>query len=202
MTIARAALSVVLAAAALAAAAHVAAQPDGDATRGTALFGQRIACHSIEPGVHLTGPSLARGGSRAGTVEGFTRYSEPLKRAAVVWPVEGRVLQREPREPVERLARVRAGEHRLQEIRARPDVEVRDDHDPRSYQSMRSRSAMGRPARLPAPEPADGNARETLLARRERFLLALGDQERHGRIRKRHPGAHGDVAPGWRPPRW
>ncbi len=40
----------------------------------------------MEPGVHLTGPSLARiWGRRAGTVDGFTRYSEPLKHAAVVW---------------------------------------------------------------------------------------------------------------------
>jgi hypothetical protein len=40
----------------------------------------------VESGVHLTGPSLARvWGRRAGTVEGFTRYSEPLKRATVVW---------------------------------------------------------------------------------------------------------------------
>jgi cytochrome c len=86
MTIARAACSVLLAAVALAAAARGAAQPEGDATRGAALFGQCIACHSVEPGVHLTGPSLARiWGRRAGTVEGFTRYSEPLRRSGLVW---------------------------------------------------------------------------------------------------------------------
>jgi cytochrome c len=86
MTIARAALPVLLAAAALAATARGAAQLEGDATRGATLFRQCIACHAIEPGVHLTGPSLARvWGRRAGTVEGFTRYSEPLQRAAVVW---------------------------------------------------------------------------------------------------------------------
>ncbi|MBI4638635.1 MAG: c-type cytochrome [Candidatus Rokubacteria bacterium] len=86
MTIARAVLPVVLAGAALGVASHVAAQPEGNATRGAALFGQCVACHAVEPGVHLTGPSLARvWGRRAGTVEGFTRYSEPLKRAALVW---------------------------------------------------------------------------------------------------------------------
>lgn len=58
----------------------------GDPGRGAAVFGQCMACHSIEPGVHLSGPSLARiWGRRAGTVEGFTRYSEPLARATVVW---------------------------------------------------------------------------------------------------------------------
>lgn len=87
MTIARALLAVVLAGTALGAAAVAAAEPpEGDAARGAALFRQCVACHSPEPGVHLTGPSLARvWGLRAGTVEGFTRYSEPLSRATVVW---------------------------------------------------------------------------------------------------------------------
>jgi cytochrome c len=40
----------------------------------------------VAPGVHLTGTSLARiWGRCAGTVDGFTRYSEALRRAAVVW---------------------------------------------------------------------------------------------------------------------
>ncbi|MGH7267742.1 MAG: c-type cytochrome, partial [Candidatus Rokuibacteriota bacterium] len=37
-----------------------AAQPPGNPGRGAALFGQCVACHSTEPGVHLSGPSLAR----------------------------------------------------------------------------------------------------------------------------------------------
>lgn len=86
MTIARAVL-IGLGTAMLSAAAQVAAQTsEGNAARGAAVFGQCVACHSVEPGVHLTGPSLARvWGHRAGTVEGFTRYSEPLKGATVVW---------------------------------------------------------------------------------------------------------------------
>ncbi|HXH84105.1 MAG TPA: cytochrome c class I, partial [Candidatus Tectomicrobia bacterium] len=65
------------------------AQPDaGSAARGAVVFRQCAACHSAEPGVHLSGPSLARvWGRRAGTVEGFTRYSEPLARSGVVWDV-------------------------------------------------------------------------------------------------------------------
>jgi cytochrome c len=40
----------------------------------------------VEADVHLTGPSLARvWGRRAGTVDGFTRYSEPLRRSTHVW---------------------------------------------------------------------------------------------------------------------
>jgi len=67
--------------------ARIAAQAiEGSAERGAAVFRQCLACHSVETGVHLTGPSLARvWGRRAGTVDGFTRYSEPLKRATVVW---------------------------------------------------------------------------------------------------------------------
>ena len=86
MTIARAVL-IGLGTAMLGAAAHIAAQtPEGNAARGATVFAQCAACHSVEPGVHLTGPSLARvWGRRAGTVEGFSRYSEPLMRATVVW---------------------------------------------------------------------------------------------------------------------
>jgi cytochrome c len=63
-----------------------AAQQPGNPGRGASLFGQCVACHSIEPGVHLSGPSLARiWERRSGTVEGFTRYSEPLARANVTW---------------------------------------------------------------------------------------------------------------------
>ncbi len=58
----------------------------GDAIRGAALFPQCAACHSVEPGLHLTGPSLAAiWGHRSGTVGGFGRYSAALKRAGITW---------------------------------------------------------------------------------------------------------------------
>jgi cytochrome c len=64
------------------AAAHAA----GDALRGARAFQQCIACHSVEPGRHLTGPSLAHAwGSRAGTASGFQRYSEALQRSGLTW---------------------------------------------------------------------------------------------------------------------
>jgi cytochrome c len=85
----RAALTVVLAGVALGRAAHVlAVPPEGNAGRGATVFQQCVACHSVEPGVHLTGPSLAGVlGRRAATVPGFSRYSEALKAANVVWDV-------------------------------------------------------------------------------------------------------------------
>jgi len=87
MRIARVVVPVFLAGCLLGPVPHAAGQPlEGNPSRGAAVFGQCVACHSVDPGIHLTGPSLARvWGWRAGTVEGFTRYSEPLKHAAVVW---------------------------------------------------------------------------------------------------------------------
>ncbi len=58
----------------------------GDAERGQKVFRQCAACHSLESGRHLTGPSLARIWKRkAGTIEGFLRYSEALKKSGIVW---------------------------------------------------------------------------------------------------------------------
>ncbi|MCL6640170.1 MAG: c-type cytochrome, partial [Candidatus Rokubacteria bacterium] len=85
----RAPAAVLLAAAlsALVAAPRSPAQPPaGDVARGAVAFQQCVACHSVEPGVHLTGPSLARiWGRRAASAEGFTRYSEPLRKSGLVW---------------------------------------------------------------------------------------------------------------------
>jgi len=58
----------------------------GDPKRGATAFQACMACHSVKPGEHLTGPSLAHIWNRkAGTVEGFLRYSDALKHTDVVW---------------------------------------------------------------------------------------------------------------------
>lgn len=58
----------------------------GDPRRGARDFQSCMACHSINHGEHSTGPSLANLWSRkAGTAEGFSRYSQALKGANVVW---------------------------------------------------------------------------------------------------------------------
>jgi cytochrome c len=63
-----------------------AAMAAGDAKRGAHLFGQCMACHSIQPAEHQTGPSLAHvWNHKAGSVEGFMRYSDALKRAEITW---------------------------------------------------------------------------------------------------------------------
>ncbi len=61
----------------------------GDPEQGEQVFRACIACHSLEPGKHRTGPSLAGiWGENAGTVEGFSRYSPALKSTDVTWTAE------------------------------------------------------------------------------------------------------------------
>lgn len=58
----------------------------GDPVRGATSFRACAACHSTTPGEQLTGPSLAKIWQRkAGTVEGFSRYSEAMKRVDLLW---------------------------------------------------------------------------------------------------------------------
>jgi cytochrome c len=58
----------------------------GDPQRGKIAFRTCIACHSANPGVNKTGPSLANiWGKKAGTVEGFNRYSIAVKNSKIVW---------------------------------------------------------------------------------------------------------------------
>jgi len=58
----------------------------GDAKRGAQLFRQCAACHSVNEGEHMTGPSLAHAaGRKAGTAPGFQRYSDALRRSGVTW---------------------------------------------------------------------------------------------------------------------
>jgi cytochrome c len=60
--------------------------PAGNADRGAPLFRQCAACHSLQPRQHFTGPSLAGfWGRKAGTIDGFVRYSEALKKSGLVW---------------------------------------------------------------------------------------------------------------------
>ena len=70
----------------LAAQAPWAARAAGDVARGAREFGACAACHSVEPGRHMTGPSLAHvWGRKAGTVPGFTRYSDALLKSGITW---------------------------------------------------------------------------------------------------------------------
>lgn len=61
----------------------------GDPQWGAQQFRQCVACHSMTPGEHLTGPSLANVfGTRAGSNETFGRYSRALRESELVWTEE------------------------------------------------------------------------------------------------------------------
>jgi cytochrome c len=83
--------AIVFVALALACAPPIAAQAqtEGDAQAGAQAFNACAACHSLTPGRHMTGPSLAHIWEKpAGTVPGFPRYSAALKSSAVTWSFE------------------------------------------------------------------------------------------------------------------
>lgn len=59
---------------------------EGDPEAGARVFRTCAACHTLEPGAHRTGPSLANVfGRKAGAAEGFRRYSDALRSADLVW---------------------------------------------------------------------------------------------------------------------
>jgi len=59
---------------------------EGNPPRGPRVFGACAACHSLQPGQNMTGPSLADLWSRkAGSVASFSRYSSALKSADIEW---------------------------------------------------------------------------------------------------------------------
>jgi cytochrome c len=58
----------------------------GDPNAGAQVFRTCAACHTLAPGEHRTGPSLAGVfGRKAGSAAGFQRYSEALRSAGLVW---------------------------------------------------------------------------------------------------------------------
>jgi cytochrome c len=58
----------------------------GDIERGARAFGACAACHALESGRHLTGPSLAGvWGRKAGTAADFPRFSAALRNSGIVW---------------------------------------------------------------------------------------------------------------------
>jgi cytochrome c len=59
---------------------------EGNLARGQRVFGACAACHSLQPNQNMTGPSLADvWGRKAGSLASFSRYSDALKSAGIVW---------------------------------------------------------------------------------------------------------------------
>ena len=58
----------------------------GDPARGERLYRACAACHSLEPGRNMTGPSLSGLWSRkAGSLSSFDRYSSALASSGIIW---------------------------------------------------------------------------------------------------------------------
>jgi cytochrome c len=56
------------------------------AKKGAPAYRICAACHSLQPGVHLSGPSLAGlWGKKAGTVTGYGRHTKVLRKSGIVW---------------------------------------------------------------------------------------------------------------------
>lgn len=61
----------------------------GDPERGKRAFLSCVSCHSAEPNVHKSGPSLAKIWNKpAGSIESFGRYSEAIVDSDIVWNEE------------------------------------------------------------------------------------------------------------------
>jgi len=55
------------------------------AKEGVPAYRLCAACHSLQPGIHLSGPSLADlWGKKAASIESYGRYTEGLKKADIV----------------------------------------------------------------------------------------------------------------------
>ena len=77
---------VIAGAVALASAVAGPAYAQGSPQRGAMVYRACAACHSLEPSIHLTGPSLADlWGKKAASVADFPRYSKALKAQEFLW---------------------------------------------------------------------------------------------------------------------
>lgn len=63
-----------------------AVQAQDPVKKGAQAYRVCAGCHSLQPSVHLSGPSLAgRWGQKVATVAGYGRYTEALEKSEFVW---------------------------------------------------------------------------------------------------------------------
>ena len=56
------------------------------AKNGAAAYRLCATCHSLQPGINLSGPSLADvWGKKAASTDGYGRYTKALKMSGIVW---------------------------------------------------------------------------------------------------------------------
>lgn len=119
----------------------------GNPDRGKNEFRRCASCHSAEPNVHKTGPSLAAiWGQKAGTVDGFTRYSEALKQSQVVWDRD--TLDVWLRDPQDFIPGNRMTMRGLPDVGSRQDIIAYLEH--LAAQNAQSQGSEGSGAEIPA----------------------------------------------------
>lgn len=134
----------------------IVASAAGDVKRGASAFRACVACHSIEPGMHRTGPSLAGlWGRAAGSLEGFTRYSNALKRSGIVW--DERTLDAWLRDPQATIPGNYMIFQGLADARARADLIA-------FLRETSARSAQAAPPRRPNPDLKRASSEERVAA--------------------------------------
>jgi len=150
----------------------------GDPTRGSRVFGQCAACHSVVPGEHMTGPSLATiWEKKAGHVDGFSRYSETLKRADVVWTEA--TLDRWLVNPGKLLPGTSMTFSGIREAKDRQDViaylkAVSEGKAPRAQQGGRGMTGM-RPEKLDLREAPPGGRVTAITFCGDTYTVATAD---------------------------
>lgn len=155
--------------------ASIPALATGDATRGAEVFRACAGCHSLNMGDHRTGPSLANiFGRRAGTAEGFHRYSAVLAKSGVVW--SDKSLDDWLRNPAAMIP------GNAMAFRGLPDALARDDLTAYLRAVSAGKAPAGAPGTPPLPDLKKLDPRQRVTAIRyclDTYYVTLGDGEPH-----------------------
>lgn len=148
------------------------AQPAGNSQRGAQVFGGACAaCHSLEAGRNLTGPSLAHlMGRKAGSLDSFARYSAALKQSGIVW--DGATLDPWLRNPAA------AVPGNFMAFQGLPDDRARGDLLAYLRAASEGKAALPRAQALPQLKKAPANAVVAALRHcRDTYFVTTGSGE-------------------------
>jgi len=113
---------IVATAACLIALSSATAMAAGDAKKGAKVFKKCKACHTIKKGgKHKVGPNLAGiDGRKAGTVDGFKKFSKAMKASGIVW--SDATLDEFLKKPKKMIKKTKMGFAGLKKEKQRADV--------------------------------------------------------------------------------